>query len=322
MKQFHISVLLVLILLGGTFSVAFAYVQDTPTSVKTIYVAKNGTDRNNGLTPEKPKRNLESTLYIADNGDTIHVGPGIYKCNIVINKNLTLIGNNQENTTIEGINTGSRPSACVQISSNATVTITGFTIKNGKRELYAGYSHGGGIENNGTLTLTDSTITNNTAMYGGGIYNKGTININRITLTNNTAGEAGGGILSDTKATMENSLITNNTANIGGGIRSFGQMELQKVTIKNNNAIKLGGGISVCSIMTIMDSTIINNTARETGGGISNGDTLYLYGSIVSNNRANNGGGIYNARNAYIDDLTNISSNIPNNFAGNAFIPA
>ena len=60
--------------------------------------------------------------------------------------------------------------------------------------------------------------------------------------------------------------------------------------------------------------------------GSLNSNILYVYGSTIIGNRANNGGGIYNYNNtrtmAYIDDLTIITNNRPNNFEGKSFIPA
>ena len=70
--------------------------------VKTVYVAKNGTDRNDGLTLDKPKRNLKSALDSANPGDIIRVKAGVYTENLYINKNITLIGENQSNTIIDG----------------------------------------------------------------------------------------------------------------------------------------------------------------------------------------------------------------------------
>jgi len=42
---------------------------------KIVYVAKNGTDRNDGLSIEKPKRNIQSAINSASAGDTIKIGP-------------------------------------------------------------------------------------------------------------------------------------------------------------------------------------------------------------------------------------------------------
>ena len=59
---------------------------------KIIYVSKNGIDRNDGLTPRKTKRNIVKALNAVNHGDTIKVVPWIYQDNLLIDKNITLIG--------------------------------------------------------------------------------------------------------------------------------------------------------------------------------------------------------------------------------------
>ena len=45
----------------------------------------------------------------------------------------------------------------------------------------------------GTLTVTDSTIDNNSAEFGGGgIYNAGTLTVTNSTIAGNSAGDGGG----------------------------------------------------------------------------------------------------------------------------------
>jgi hypothetical protein len=46
---------------------------------------------------------------------------------------------------------------------------------------------GGAVINNGTLTLTNTTISGNTASYGGGVRNDGTLTLNRTLISGNTA---------------------------------------------------------------------------------------------------------------------------------------
>src|SRR5207244_2746845 len=56
------------------------------------------------------------------------------------------------------------------------------------------FGSGGGIFNEGTLIISNSIISENTAGYGGGIYNGGALTVNNSTITQNIAQEAGGGI--------------------------------------------------------------------------------------------------------------------------------
>ncbi|WP_052374136.1 right-handed parallel beta-helix repeat-containing protein [Methanobacterium sp. SMA-27] len=319
-------------------------------NTRTIYVAKNGTDRNDGLTPETPKRNIEVALEIANSGDTIRLGPGIYNTNLRINKNITLIGDNQNNTLIDG-QTGN---SCIYISG-VRVTIVNLTLKNEKGLWDDRLEvNGGGIYNDGILTLENSTITNSSSRLGGGIYNDGTVTIRGVTITNNTAKYNGGGICNYEHCTLtiENSTITNNTStelngggignvhgtvtirgvtitnNIakynGGGICNYEHCTIENSTINNNHADQYdGGGICNNGELTVEDSTIRNNTA-PIGAGIYNTNLLTVYGSTIINNMARDGGGIYNGGRAYLDDITVglMGDNRPNNVGGNPFIPA
>ena len=92
----------------------------------------------------------------------------------------------------------------------------------------AGGQLGGGILNQGTLTLTNSTVSGNSSTFstsplggtgGGGIHND---NSGTMTLINSTvSGNTGGGIRSDGTMTMTNSTVSGNTAEFSGdGISS------------------------------------------------------------------------------------------------------
>jgi parallel beta-helix repeat protein len=68
---------------------------------------------------------IQEAINAANPGDTILVLEGIYVENIVINKTVTLIGENMENTIIDGNRNGTVINVTVD-----NVTISGFTIKN------------------------------------------------------------------------------------------------------------------------------------------------------------------------------------------------
>jgi len=119
---------------------------------------------------------------------------------------------------------------------------------------------GGGLMNNGVLTVTNSTISGNTVSdpdavtaLGGGILNNGTLTLIGSTVSGNTAtgnGPSGGGIFSDGTLTLNDSTISGNSVTGGGS----GQ----------------GGGIYADpgTPLTIANSTISANTADGQGGGI------------------------------------------------------
>jgi hypothetical protein len=220
---------------------------------------------------------------------TVNVADGTYYEHLSIGKNVNLVGQSQENTIIDGNNTG-RP---ITIHSGANVNITLFTIQNG----YA--NNGGGISNAwSTLTVSNSTISgNNATTYGGGIINDyGTLTVSGSTISGNNASVSGGGIWnSDGTVSVSGSTISGNTATYGGGIyNDYGTLTVSGSTISGNNASVSGGGIrNVYSTLTVSGSTISGNTAQDGGGIFNYGATLMVYDSVISGNTAQNGGGIY-----------------------------
>ena len=92
------------------------------------------------------------------------------------------------------------------------------------------------------MTLTNSTLTDNTADTGGGIlnYDDGTMTLVNSTLAYN--GQLRPAAASLTVAlTLTNSTLTDNTANFFGGIRNFGYLTLTNSTLTRNTAAHSGG---------------------------------------------------------------------------------
>ncbi|HET6416231.1 MAG TPA: choice-of-anchor Q domain-containing protein, partial [Polyangiales bacterium] len=88
---------------------------------------------------------------------------------------------------------------------------------------------GGGIFNEGTLTLTHSTVSGNGTEYqGGGIFNEGTLTLTHSTVSENSAivdwaDAEGGGIykLTGTLALTDSTVSGNRATSEGGGIYNF-----------------------------------------------------------------------------------------------------
>jgi len=172
--------------------------------------------------------------------------------------------------------------------------LAGLTITGGSA------SSGGGIDNAGTLTLTNSTIADNSNGYGGdggGIFNDGTMTITNSTIADNSAGYVrdGGGIFNDGTMTITNSTIADNSASYGGvgdggGIDNEGTLTVANSTIDNNGSqFGGGGGIYNGGTVTVSNSTIADNStgraeAAYGGGGIANAGTMTLIDSTVSGN--------------------------------------
>ncbi|MHB8626739.1 MAG: choice-of-anchor Q domain-containing protein [Aggregatilineales bacterium] len=184
-----------------------------------------------------------------------------------IDHNLTIVGPGATVLAIDGGTT----SQVFNVNSGV-VTISGLTIQHG----YRGGLQGGGIANNGTLTLNNCNISNNTAPLsggeGGGIANFGTLTLTNSNVSFNSANAHGGGIVNESGATLtiSNSTIDDNTVVTGGG------------------GIYNPSGATV----TVTNSTIAKNTAGDSGGhggsggGILNAGTLTIGSTIVAGDSA------------------------------------
>jgi CSLREA domain-containing protein len=152
---------------------------------------------------------------------------------------------------------------------------------------------GGGISNTGNLTLLNkSAVTENKAENSyGGIQNNGTLKLTDSTIRNNeTHGDVGGiGHAAGSNATLENCAITGNTAERGGGIQAIGPMTLTNCTISGNVAHKGDGGAiwAAPALLRLINTTVTGNTSGVRSGfspsGIYlNGGTAYLRNTIVN----------------------------------------
>ncbi len=166
------------------------------------------------------------------------------------------------------------------ISSGATLTISNCAISGNSITADGVECSGAGIYNVGTMTIVNSTVNNNQALivgflppFGGGISNDGgTLTIQNTTISENTvAGSgSGGGVYNVGSLTAINSTIRGNTGSGGGGIS--GGATIINCTISGNRAMFEGGGIYGGG--TISNSTISGNmttVGHSRGGGISGG---------------------------------------------------
>lgn len=109
-------------------------------------------------------------------------------------------------------------------NNGGTLNVSTTTISNNR--VSTGLGTGGGVfnHNGGTTMLSYSTISGNRADAGGGIRNDGTMTINANTITNNTAATNGGGIAqlnTSNTLTIKGSIVAGNTATAGGGTDVF-----------------------------------------------------------------------------------------------------
>jgi len=269
-------------------------------NISNIYVnGSSGNDNWNGLNStwtsgiNGPKATIKNATGTVTSNGTVYITSGTYnESNIQINKNMTIIGESQKNTIIDGQQSGN---SIFNITSGVNVTIINLTLTNG---MTGSTGNGAAIDSSGTLTVDNITFTNNNGLNGGGaIAEFGSLTVNNCTFTNNNATNGGGGaIIEFGSLTINNSNFTNNTSMGGGAILVYGtSANVYNSTFTNNSVSIHGGAIYSTSGLIVYNSTFTNNSAPTDGGAIYNfaPGTLIVKDSNFSNNTANEGGAIY-----------------------------
>ena len=167
----------------------------------------------------------------------------------------------------------------------------------------SGANRGGGIANWGTLTLQNSMVSSNFGFLGGGLFNGGSLSLNTSTVNGNIASGNGGGIYNDGGSiTLTGSTVNGNEATYGGigtgyggGIHYVGGTHTLNTSIVTNNTVGSGGGgvFLLDTTVTLNDSIVSSNYGFNSGGGIyTTNTTLNLVRSSVFANSAAFGGGL------------------------------
>lgn len=279
-------------------------------AASTIYVnGTGGNDTWDGASPTHtngttgPKLSIGNATGTASSGDTVKIADGTYKGpnnrNMTINKNMTIIGQSQSGTIIDG----EKQDRIFTINSKVTVTLKNLTLTNGNATEY-----GGAIYNNGILTVTGSIFTNNIANfdddnngYGGAIFTEGTLIVTNSNFTGNSAPNGGiGGAIYNNRGnlTVMGSNFTGNAASYGGAIDSYvGNLNVTGSTFTQNTGKSYGGAIfSMEGNLTVTKSNFTQNKAPGfNGGAITNANgNLTVTGSTFTGNTAQyRGGAIY-----------------------------
>lgn len=241
-----------------------------------------------------PKATIQNGTNTVDDGGTVNVADGTYQENLIIDKNVHLLGQSQTATIIDTNNAGHG----LDIYQNLIVRLTNFSVINGNSAL------GGGILNSADLTLTRCTFTDNTAVIGGAIYNsQGTLTITDCIFTDNTATTAtayqgGGAIYNIGTLDILGSTFTNNQARDGGAVYNFdGACTVTGSNFTGNTATSVdGGAIESCNTTTlnVYNCVFTQNTAATGGGAIDNMGTGFVNNCQFTDNSATIGGAIYN----------------------------
>jgi predicted outer membrane repeat protein len=219
---------------------------------------------------------------LVGNNTAIDEGGGIWSSGTLILDHTTVSSNQATSAAASG--------GGIYAQGDGALTLNGSLVSSNAAV------YGGGINNDGTAQALGSTFIGNTAKYGGGIYNSvsASLTLTESTVTANTATDSGGGIRNQNLLSVIRSTISgNNGSSAGGGIYNggcFGSpcpnavLSLTNSTLSGNTAGTGGGVRNSGGSLTFDNCTVCTNTA--VGGGISseNGTTT-LKNSIVAYNQ-------------------------------------
>jgi hypothetical protein len=212
---------------------------------------------------------------------------------------------------------GYGPTALPSITSTITIAGNGSTIR---RDPGASSFRLLAISPTGELTLQDTTVTGGDAGdgRGGAIYNyAGTLTLTGSTISGNTAngsqsGYGGGIAVYQSSLGVSDSTVSGNVARGGGGaVATYlsPNVAIRSSTLSGNRAANYGGAVdNYRSALVLFNSTISGNTAAH-GGGISNegaSSTLFARFNTISGNTAALGGDeVYStpSNDVYVNDF-------------------
>ena len=214
--------------------------------------------------------------------------------------------------------------AAVSLSVIYLANISSCTFHNNINRNYYGDIGGALAVVTSTLTLSETTFTNNIAnsAHGGSFYTeKSNVTVIGSTFVNNSANDGwGGGVYGEeSMVTFVSNLFKNNIASYGGGVEVYNSVvNFTEDTVINNVAGIDGGGLDIYGTTGNFKRIIIqNNTAQSAGGGVSvypGSSVSFSEGTFMFNTAGGRGGGILVVGSTSILNVG--ESNWTNNSAG------
>ncbi|HET6248445.1 MAG TPA: Ig-like domain repeat protein [Tepidisphaeraceae bacterium] len=173
---------------------------------------------------------------------------------------------NISNLTATDANTSAIVNSGILNLQNSTISNSGFGF----------LRDGGGLLNNSTATLTNDTISANSAFVGGGVDNNyGTITLIGDTFTGNVAtswpgvwGADGAAMDSRSNATLINDTFSANEADNGSILHTYGSLSMADCTVASNiDAVGINNGSGSSTAVVIENSIIANNATTGDASG-------------------------------------------------------
>ncbi|MGH8655681.1 MAG: choice-of-anchor Q domain-containing protein [Gammaproteobacteria bacterium] len=153
--------------------------------------------------------------------------------------------------------------------------------------------------------MTDSAVSDNGARFVGGVFNDGSLTLTNSSISGNGVSRYVGGLSNNGSAKLINSTVSKNTAyglfayyGSAGGVSNFGTLVLTNSTVSGNvgnqdqsYSAPGAGGIKNAKTLIVTNSTISSNQSTSGNpstfggsGGIQNAGKLILSRSLISGN--------------------------------------
>jgi CSLREA domain-containing protein len=261
---------------------------DVDCSLREAIGAANATADNDSITFAIPFFSSPQTitlsgseLVVAANGSLSIFGPGANR--------LTISGNSASRILVSG--------------ANVVVNIHNLRFTGGNGVGATNSGRGGAIYNvGGTMVITNSILTGNTAANGGALNNAasaspalpGNLTLINCIVSNNSSTSSGAAMQNFSTSTLHlrNTTVNNNTTTstgIAGAFQANGTVTISNSTISGNSAPGgTGGGLYYNgTLLVVTNSTIAFNSSATGGGGVHRTGTALtanFRNSIISNN--------------------------------------
>ena len=261
---------------------------------EVVYVSENGSDNNDGCSPETAVKNINYAITLIDSGKMI-ILPGTYVLDnhLTIRDGLNVAIEGQGDVIIDGNN-----HKIIQNKGKLNLTNLKFTNGNDDYSVVSNYGSNTYISMD-NVEFYNNHLGEHACLISGDI---GNVYINNSKFHDNVVVATQGLIsINASDSIIENSIFANNTGGstgvicIGGNSQTGHFVDIVNCTFENNKATSIAGAIWIKSDskVNITGCKFINNTA-EYGGAIYMSKTLEsptvnIKKSIFLNNTADNG---------------------------------
>lgn len=242
---------------------------------------------------------LRSVISEAQPGDTVEIDENVTLLTlddgeIVIQKNLTLLGTNQTSRPVLDAQNKSRIFMIKGLNLNVNISNMNFAHGNSNRATLTTSPAGGAINilsEGSRIEITNADFYENTSSsHGGAIEATGPaaphyslLTLNHVNFHDNTSLYGGAALFHwGTSVKATDTVFEHNTSTQGGGAiwSSTGCLDLNHVSVTDNQSL-LQGGIQSSSFMKLVDVLVDRNASLENNSAVEGGFILKMQDSQI-----------------------------------------